>query len=111
MGSNVNRKRPVVEKPKCVRCGEYIFNEFRQQPWCVDCGLELQEMSFDGEEVLELFLSVMPPMPPHPSIQVKVLTVLRIARRGLVEFGLLKPNDEQSDSDGDQIKKSPILLG
>jgi hypothetical protein len=88
-------KKIRTGKRTCVRCHEPIFNEFRKQPWCEDCGIELQQMSYNGEEVLQMVMDIMPPTPPHPDATIKAWTVLRIARKVLLDRELLLPNDEE----------------
>ena len=109
MGSR-SRFKPVVPGRRfCVRCHEPIDNRFRKQPWCLDCDLELQQMSFDGTEVLEMVVAMMPPTPPHPDATIKAFTVLRLSREILIENGLLL-RDEDNKDDG-PAAPSKILLG
>lgn len=97
MGSR-SRFKPIVPTARpCVRCHELIHNKFRPQPWCLECGLELQQMDFNGEEVLEMVLAMMPPTPPHPDATIKGWTVLRIARQVLLKHELLLPNEDEPD--------------
>jgi hypothetical protein len=109
MSHNHNRKRNVIVpgRRKCVRCHGPIDNQFRTQPWCLECGLQLQQMSYNGEEVLELIMAIMPPTPPHPEAMIKAWSVLRVARQALLAQGLLLPND---DEPGDQKPRSSVLL-
>lgn len=102
------RKHNIHTKArKCVRCKEPIFNPFRQTPWCSDCQIDLQAMSFNGEEVLEMVLAMMPPQPPHPQMAVRVMTVLSVCRRVLVKNGLLgdDEDDEEQNSPGKKLLK------
>lgn len=93
----MNPSKPVYVpgRRKCVRCHGPIDNIFRKDPWCLDCELDLKSMKFDGEDVLKLVLTIMPPTPPHPDMLIKVWAVLRTARRVLLDKELLLPNDNE----------------
>lgn len=111
MGSR-SRFKPKLTVPGrrfCVRCHEPIDNEFRKQQWCLDCGLELQQMSYNGEEVLELVASMMPPTPPHPDATIKAYTILRICREILIQNGLLLRDEDNPDDTPDAMQPSRII--
>lgn len=109
MANNKNRFR-VPNRKICVRCKETIYNVFRKQPWCDNCSLELQQMSFNGEELLEIVMTIMPPTPPHPDAMIKAWTVLRIARRVLLDNELLLPNDDEPEGQGPGQGKRNLIL-
>ncbi len=103
-------KKPKLHSGKipCVRCHEPMFNEFRSQPWCSDCGLELQQMNMNGEEVLELMLAITPPPFPDPNMHVRVTDVQKIIRKALMEKGLILGYNDQDETGQ---SKSRILTG
>lgn len=112
MGSR-SRFKPKLTVPgrrACVRCHQPIDNQFRKQPWCLDCGLELQQMSFNGEEVLDMVASMMPPTPPHPDATIKAYTVLRLSREVLISEGLLLRDDDNPDDMPGAMKKPNLIL-
>lgn len=109
MGSRSRFKIKVPNRRDCVRCHKPIMNTFSKKPWCSDCDLELQQMSFDGTEVLDMIINIMPPTPPFPEATIKAWTVLKIARRVLLEQNLLLPNEDTEDEGGAPVPKSPIL--
>lgn len=111
------KKRSGIEtgKPPCIRCGEPMFNAFTKKRWCADCVTALQQMSFNGEEVLEMILTMMPPTPPHPDAPIKAMTVLKNARIVMLHYGILEPQegDEelgQPDDDGGGTAPKPALI-
>lgn len=101
-----------TNQPPCIRCMKPIFNAFRRDPWCDDCNTELQLMSYTGEEVLQLVLAMLPPMPQHlrPGAVpvVPVATVNQIAHKVLVEKGLLN-NIEPDNDEGSGPSKKPLI--
>lgn len=106
----MGKKKATIETPtlgKCMRCHNKMDKSLRTKPWCVDCEAELKAMKFDGEQVLDMVVAMMPPAPPHDQIQVKVWTVLRIARGVLLEKLLLLPADEEPH----EPSKPAVLLG
>lgn len=112
MGSR-SRFKPKLSVPNrrfCVRCHEPIDNTFRKQPWCVDCGQELQQMSFNGEDVLEMVVSMMPPTPPHPDATIKAYTVLRLSREILIQNGLLQRDEQNPDDEPGAMKPSNLIV-
>lgn len=99
-------------KPICVRCQEPIFNDFRKREWCYDCEIILKQLSFDGVEVLEMVLAMMPPMPPNlpkgavPGVP--VAAVLQVAARVMIRAGIFPKPEPTNDEDGGP-QKSPLI--
>lgn len=111
MGSR-SRFKPKLTMPGrrfCVRCHDPIDNEFRKTPWCSDCELELQQMSFNGCEVLEMVASMMPPTPPHPEATIRAFTVLRLSREILIENGLLLRDEDNPEDTPGAMKPANII--
>lgn len=106
--SRFKQKMTVPGRRFCVRCHDPIDNQFRKQPWCVDCGIELQQISYNGEDVLEMIVSIMPPTPPHPDATIKAYTILRVAREVMISQGLLL-RDEDNPDDKPQPRSNLIL--
>ncbi len=110
MSNRMGRSKHKIEtgKEPCMRCGEPLTNEFRKQPWCFECGIELQAMEFDGEEVLEMMMSVMPPQ--HLRV-VMVSQMNSIVTRMLVHKGVLPDcGDNNNDDEGGAPVPSKILV-
>ena len=101
-----NNRKIVTGKEPCIRCGDDIDNEFRKQPWCFECGIELQGMSFTGEDMLEAVLSTMPPL--HLKF-VEVVQVHRIARKMLIHQGIFPAPEDDENDDDTNTRKSLIL--
>lgn len=108
MSNRMGRSKiKVANKKRCIRCDAVIDNPFRTQPWCDDCSLVLQGMLFNGEDVLEMVVAMMPPTPPRPVMMINAWTVLNNSRRVLQHMGILLEDEEDDKPEG----SSPILVG
>lgn len=100
-----------IETPNyknCFRCGDRISNPFSSHKVCDDCSTELQQMSFDGEELLDMITAIIPPAPPTKNMMIPVMTVARVIRKVLIQEGLVLQDDDEDDQP--PSKKSRILI-
>lgn len=99
-------------KPICVRCQKPMFNAFREREWCYDCEIILKDLSFDGVEVLEMILAIMPPMPtnapPNAVPGVPLVKLLQIAARVMIQVGIF-PEPEKKDNQEDSGPEKPLI--
>jgi hypothetical protein len=96
-------------KQPCLHCNKPLFNPFRTKPWHEECEKVLKDMHFNGEQVLDLVLAMMPPTPPHPEMQVKVTLMHQIARQVLIDVELVLPKPGERKFPAKEIGKPSII--
>lgn len=86
------KKQAQAHERLCIRCRGTITDDYRAEPYCEECEAVLLEQSYNGVQVLDLVMAMMPPTPPNVDQVIRVLKVQEVCRDVMIQVGILLPH-------------------